>query len=97
MASVALLVIDDFALRQLTSDQSDHRLEVIEVRVQNGATILTSHLPVSHWARSPGLQSVQRLGRKLRALNSGPAPTAKAAAGALLTDGVLQGSDQERK
>jgi DNA replication protein DnaC len=33
MARVAVLVIDDFALRPLTSHQSAHLLEVIEDRV----------------------------------------------------------------
>jgi DNA replication protein DnaC len=54
MARVAVLVIDDFALRPLTSDQSAHLLEVVEDRVQLRATIVTSQLPVSHWHESLG-------------------------------------------
>lgn len=54
MARVAVLVIDDFALRPLTSDQSAHLLGVIEDRVQLRATIVTSQLPVSEWHESLG-------------------------------------------
>jgi len=54
MARVAVLVIDDFALRPLTSDQSAHLLEVIEDRSQLRATIVTSQLPVGEWHDSLG-------------------------------------------
>lgn len=54
MARVAVLVIDDFALRPLTSDQSAHLLEVIEDRSQLRATIVTSQLPIGEWHDSLG-------------------------------------------
>jgi DNA replication protein DnaC len=48
-ARVEVLVIDDFLLRPLTSDQAADMLEVIEDRSGLRSTIFTSQLPVALW------------------------------------------------
>jgi DNA replication protein DnaC len=53
-AKVAILVIDDLALRPLTPEQAADLLEVIEDRYQLRSTIVTSQLPVSDWHDSLG-------------------------------------------
>jgi DNA replication protein DnaC len=53
-AKVAVLVIDDLALRPLTAEQAADLLEVIEDRYQLRSTIVTSQLPVSEWHSSLG-------------------------------------------
>jgi DNA replication protein DnaC len=53
-ARTGVLVIDDFLLRPLTSDQAADLLEVIEDRARLRATIVTSQLPVSHWHEAIG-------------------------------------------
>ena len=48
-ARIDVLVIDDFLLRPLSSDQAADTLEVIEDRSGLRSTILTSQLPVAMW------------------------------------------------
>jgi DNA replication protein DnaC len=51
---VDLLVIDDFLLRPLDSDQAADMLEVIEDRTGLRSTIFTSQLPVALWHQALG-------------------------------------------
>jgi DNA replication protein DnaC len=51
---VDLLVIDDFLLRPLNSDQAADMLEVIEDRTGLRSTIFTSQLPVALWHQALG-------------------------------------------
>lgn len=48
-ARIDVLVLDDLALRPLTSDQTAGLLEVIEDRHQRRSTIVASQLPIAHW------------------------------------------------
>ena len=49
LAKVDVLVLDDLALRPLTTDQAADLLEVIEDRNQRRSTIVTSQLPIAGW------------------------------------------------
>ncbi len=51
---VDVLLIDDLALRPLTTDQAGDLLEVIEDRNQRRSTIVTSQLPVANWHEALG-------------------------------------------
>jgi DNA replication protein DnaC len=51
---VDVLLIDDLALRPLTTDQAGDLLEVIEDRSQRRSTIVTSQLPVANWHEALG-------------------------------------------
>ena len=53
-AKVDLLVLDDLALRPLTSAQAADLLEVIEDRHLLRATLVTSQLPIAHWHEALG-------------------------------------------
>jgi DNA replication protein DnaC len=53
-ARIDVLVIDDFLLRPLTSDQAADMLEVIEDRHGLRSTIFTSQLPVPMWHAALG-------------------------------------------
>jgi len=44
-----LLVLDDFGLAPLTTDQQRDLLEIIEDRHDRRSTLVTSQLPVKHW------------------------------------------------
>jgi DNA replication protein DnaC len=44
-----LLILDDFGLSQISHDDSRDILEVVEERMNFGATLITSQLPVSEW------------------------------------------------
>lgn len=44
-----LLVLDDFGLASLTTEQQRDLLEIIEDRYDRRATLVTSQLPVKHW------------------------------------------------
>jgi len=44
-----LLVLDDFGLAALTTEQQRDLLEIIEDRYDRRATLVTSQLPVKHW------------------------------------------------
>jgi DNA replication protein DnaC len=49
LARVDLLILDDWGLSPLTSDQRRDILEIMEDRHGRGSTLLTSQLPVEHW------------------------------------------------
>jgi DNA replication protein DnaC len=49
LARVELLILDDWGLAPLTSQQGRDLLEIIDDRHGRGSTILTSQLPVDHW------------------------------------------------
>jgi DNA replication protein DnaC len=51
---VDVLLIDDLALRPLSTDQAGDLLEVIEDRNQRRSTIVTSQLPVANWHEALG-------------------------------------------
>lgn len=51
---VEVLLIDDLALRPLSTDQAGDLLEVIEDRNQRRSTIVTSQLPVANWHEALG-------------------------------------------
>jgi DNA replication protein DnaC len=53
-ARVGLLVIDDFGLQPLTTQQAGDLMEVMEDRVQRRSTIVTSQLPVALWHEALG-------------------------------------------
>jgi DNA replication protein DnaC len=53
-ARIDVLVIDDFLIRPLSSDQAADLLEVVEDRAQLRATVLTSQLPVADWHEAIG-------------------------------------------
>jgi DNA replication protein DnaC len=44
-----LLVLDDFGLAPLTTEQQKDLLEIIEDRHDRRSTLVTSQLPVKHW------------------------------------------------
>jgi len=46
---VQLLILDDWGLAQLTSEQRRDLLEIMDDRHDRGSTIVTSQLPVDHW------------------------------------------------
>jgi len=53
-ARIELLVLDDFAMQALSSQQSADLLEVTEDRAQRRSTIVTSQLPVKQWHEALG-------------------------------------------
>ena len=53
-ARVAVLLIDDLALRPITAEQAADLLEVIEDRAGLRSTIVTSQLPVALWHEALG-------------------------------------------
>ncbi len=53
-ARIDVLVIDDFLIRPLSSEQAADLLEVIEDRAQLRSTVLTSQLPVAAWHEAIG-------------------------------------------
>jgi DNA replication protein DnaC len=53
-ARIDVLVLDDFAMQPLQSQQSADLLEVIEDRSQRRSTIVTSQMPVKQWHEALG-------------------------------------------
>lgn len=49
LARVELLILDDWGLATLTSQQGRDLLEIIDDRHGRGSTIVTSQLPLDHW------------------------------------------------
>jgi len=49
MKTFRLLILDDLGLMDLTTEQTQELLEVIEARNTNGSMIVTSQLPVKEW------------------------------------------------
>ena len=44
-----LLVLDDFGITQMSTDDATNLFEIIEDRTEINSTIITSQLPVSQW------------------------------------------------
>ena len=44
-----LLILDDFGISQMSSDDAINLLEILEDRVQVNSTIIASQLPVANW------------------------------------------------
>lgn len=49
LARVELLILDDWGLAPLTSEQGRDLLEIVDDRHGRGSTIVTSQVPVDHW------------------------------------------------
>jgi DNA replication protein DnaC len=49
LARVELLILDDWGLAPITTDQRRDVLEIMEDRHGRGSTVVTSQLPVEHW------------------------------------------------
>jgi DNA replication protein DnaC len=49
LSRVELLILDDWGLAPLTSEQRRDLLEIVDDRHQRGSTIITSQLPVDRW------------------------------------------------
>jgi len=49
LARVELLILDDWGLAPLTSEQGRDLLEIVDDRHGRGSTIVTSQIPVDHW------------------------------------------------
>lgn len=58
LASVKLLVIDDFGLTPLTDTERKDLMEMIEDRYMTGSTLIASQLPLSDWHHAIGDPSV---------------------------------------
>lgn len=54
LAKTQLLIIDDWGLDVLTQQQRNDLLEIMEDRHGQGATLITSQLPVTHWHEAIG-------------------------------------------
>jgi len=49
LAKTSLLILDDFALTPLSSQEAKDLLEILEDRYAAGSTVLTSQLPTKQW------------------------------------------------
>jgi DNA replication protein DnaC len=49
VSSNRLLILDDFGLKPLNNDARIALLDILEDRYGNGATLITSQLPVDSW------------------------------------------------
>jgi DNA replication protein DnaC len=49
LARVELLILDDWGLAPLTSQQGRDLLEIVDDRHGRGKTFMTTQLPVDHW------------------------------------------------
>lgn len=49
LAKKHLLIIDDFAMCQLTADQRKDLLEILDERYKHHSTVIVSQLPVENW------------------------------------------------
>ena len=54
VASVALLIIDDFGMRKLPHTAAEDLLEIIMRRYERASTLLTSNRPVEDWGKLLG-------------------------------------------
>jgi DNA replication protein DnaC len=54
LGKVQLLILDDFAMYPLASDQRRDMMEIVEERAQRRSTIITSQLGVEDWHRAFG-------------------------------------------
>src|ERR1041385_2106628 len=53
VATVPLLIIDDFGMRKLAHTAAEDLLEIIMRRYERFSTLLTSNRPVAHWGKLP--------------------------------------------
>lgn len=53
-ARIDVLVIDDFLIRPLLTDQAADLLEIIEDRAGHRSTLMTSQLPIANWHEALG-------------------------------------------
>jgi len=105
LAKVDVLILDDLALRPLTTDQAADLLEVIDDRAQRRSTIVTSQLPIASWHDALGqptladasldrlLHTAHRIelrGDSLRRGQPEPAPSIPAAAGSAVAAAPLR-------
>ena len=51
IASVALLIIDDFGMRKLPRTAAKDLLEIVMRRYERASTLLTSNRPVDDWGK----------------------------------------------
>ena len=49
LSRVNLLILDDWGLAPVTTDQARDLLEIVDDRHGRGSTIVTSQLPIEHW------------------------------------------------
>jgi DNA replication protein DnaC len=54
LASVALLIIDDFGMRKLPLTAAEDLLEIVMRRYERASTVLTSNRPVEDWGKLLG-------------------------------------------
>jgi len=54
IASVALLIIDDFGMRKLPATAAEDLLEIVMRRYERASTLLTSNRPVEDWGKLLG-------------------------------------------
>ncbi|WP_407810460.1 ATP-binding protein [Spiribacter pallidus] len=54
LSRIRVLVLDDYGLAVLESDERRELLEILEDRYQRRSTIVTSQLPVSQWHEAIG-------------------------------------------
>jgi DNA replication protein DnaC len=54
LARAELLVLDDLGIAPLSAEQLRDLLEIIDVRYQKGATLITSQLPIASWHEALG-------------------------------------------
>jgi DNA replication protein DnaC len=45
-----LLILDDFGLRKLSSTEAHDLCEILEIRSIGKSTLVTTQLPIDHWA-----------------------------------------------
>ena len=53
-----LLILDDFGVSPLQSDEVNNLFEIIEERMFNGAVIITAQLPISEWHAYLGNETI---------------------------------------
>jgi DNA replication protein DnaC len=54
VASVPLLIIDDFGMRKLPHTAAEDLLEIVMRRYERASTLLTSNRPVEDWGKLLG-------------------------------------------
>ena len=54
LARVAVLILDDFAMTELTASQRRDLMEVIDDRHERGATVIATQVPVERWHHQIG-------------------------------------------
>jgi DNA replication protein DnaC len=49
MATIKVLIIDDFVMHQIQHDDLSNLMDVVEERNQRGSTIITTQIPINKW------------------------------------------------